>query len=85
MLILFLKKCDGISEFRMELIEVSDVLVCTSGNKIVFWMGGDGRVIAFVGKERRYSGCCSRSIVVSELGQREEQTPVILLIVVIVV
>jgi len=61
----------------MEFVEVSDVLVCTSGNKIVFWMDGDSRVIAFVGEERRYSGCCIRSIVVSKLGQWEEQTPVI--------
>ena len=65
----------------MELVEVSDVLVCTSGNKIVFRMDGDGRVIAFVGEERRYSGCSIWSIVISKLGQRKEQTPVILLIV----
>jgi len=36
---------------------------------------------AFVGEERRYSGGSIRSIVVSKLGQRKEQTPVILLIV----
>jgi len=65
----------------MEFVEVSDVLVGMSRNKIVFWMDGDGRVIAFVGEERRYSGCCVWSIVVSELGQGKEQTPVILLIV----
>jgi len=57
-LVLFLRKYDGISEFHMEFVEVSDVLVCTSRNKIVFQMDGDGRVIAFVGEERRYSGCC---------------------------
>ena len=65
----------------MEFVEVSDILVCTSRNEIVFRMDGDGRVIAFVGEEQRYSGCCIRSIVVSELSQGEEQTPIILLIV----
>jgi len=80
-LVLFLRKSDGISEFCMELVEVSDVLVCMSRNKIIFWMDGDGRVIAFVGKERRNSGCSIWSIVISKLGQRKEQTPVILLIV----
>ena len=79
--VLFLRKSDGISEFRMELVEVSDVLVCTSRNEIVFRMDGDGRVIAFVGEEWRYSGCSIQSIVISKLGQREERTPVILLIV----
>ena len=68
-LVLFLRKSDGISEFHMEFVKVSDILVCTSRNKIVFRMDGDGRVIVFVGKEQRYSGCCIRSIVVSELGQ----------------
>ena len=65
----------------MEFNEVSDVLVGTSRNKIVFQMDGVGRVIAFVGEEWRYSGGSIRSIVVSKLGQGEERTPVIVLIV----
>jgi len=56
----------------MEFVEVSDVLVGMSGNKIVFWMDGDGRVIAFVGEERRYSSDSIQSIVISKLGQRKE-------------
>jgi len=65
----------------MEFIEVSDILVCMSRNKVVFQMDGDGRVIAFVGEEQRYSGGSIQSIVISKLGQRKERTPVILLIV----
>jgi len=56
----------------MEFIEVSDVLVGTSGNEVIFRMDGDGRVIAFVGEEWRYSSGCIRSIVISKLGQRKE-------------
>jgi len=47
----------------------------------VFQMDGDGRVIAFVGEEQRYSSGWVWSIVISKLGQVKERTPVILLIV----
>jgi len=56
----------------MEFVEVSHVPVGMSGNKVIFWMDGDGMVIAFVGKEWRYSGGSIRSIVISKLGQRKE-------------
>jgi len=56
-----------------EFIEVSDIFVCMSGNKVVFQMDGDGRVIAFVGEEQRYFSGCVRSIVVSKLSQGKEK------------
>jgi len=78
MLVLFLRKSDGISEFHMELVEVSDVLVCTSRNKIIFRMDGDGRVIAFVGKERRYSEFKEKEVakLIFELAKYIQQTGV---------
>jgi len=56
----------------MEFVEVSDVLVGASRNEIVFRIDGDGRVIAFVGEEWRYSSGSIQSIVISKLGQRKE-------------
>jgi len=44
-------------------------------------MDGDGGIIPFVGEEWGYSSGCIQSIVISKLGQWEEKTPVILLIV----
>ena len=65
----------------MELVEVSDILMGTSGDEVALRMDSNGRVVTFVGEERGYSGSSVRSIVVSKFSQREESTPVILLVV----
>ena len=44
-------------------------------------MDSDVRVVTFVGKERRGTGRCARSIVVSEFSEGKERRPVVLLVI----
>ena len=56
----------------MEFIEVNDVLASMLGGEFMFWVHHDVGVVAFVGKDREYSGGSTRSIVVSEFSKGKE-------------
>ena len=64
----------------MKFVEVRDEVSSSVRGEVVLRMNGDVRVVTLVGEEWRDSGRVIRSIVVGELGDGEERSPVILLI-----
>lgn len=72
---------DGLSELRVEFVQVDGKFASTSGGEVVFGVDGDVRMIALVGEERRDTGGRVRSVVVGELREWEKTGPVVLLVV----
>ena len=64
----------------MEFFKVDHKMSRPFGCEIVIWMDAKVRVVTFVGKERRDSCGCVRSVVVGELSDREKLRPIVLLI-----
>jgi len=56
----------------MEFIKVDDVLTSMLGSEFMLRVYHDVGVVAFVGKDREYSGGSTRSIVVSEFSKGKE-------------
>jgi len=51
----------------VQLVEVSDKVMCMCGSKVVFWVNGKVQMVTLVGKEGCNASSGTRSIVVSKL------------------
>src|SRR5882724_7341411 len=58
---------DVLLKLLVQLVEVSDKVMCTCGSKVAFQVNGKVQMVTLVGKEGCHASSGTRSIVVSEL------------------
>ena len=58
---------DVLLKLLVQLVEVSDKVMCACGSEVTFRMNGKVRMVTLVGKEGCNAGSGTRGIVISEL------------------
>jgi hypothetical protein len=80
-LVSFLCSRYGVSEMLMEFIKVGDEVTGTRGSEFLLQMDGDVQMVTFISEEWRDACSSVRSIVIDELCDQKEVSPIVLLII----
>jgi hypothetical protein len=80
-LLSFLHSGYGVSEILMEFIKVGDEVTGMGGSKFLLQVDGDVQMVTFISEEQRYACSSIRSVVIGELCNQEEVSPIVLLVI----